>query len=596
MTRFSYAATGHTSVVCVALSCLLTGVTLAALTSSGDVVVTDRPYMRHDGGTDATIASCSSDATTPEPFGEGGGNRMQNEPAVAINPRNTQVIVASANDSCTSVTIVDGWLGFYVSRDGGATWLNSLNPGYRTDTSTEGRQSPIFGSASNTGDPLLDWDNDNRLFIGGVAFNRIVTNASGVVTPGNGHIIVSTWQDDPASPLGLDYLRTAIVGEGTPSSFFRGRFNDKPSLRVDDWPLSPHSGNVYVSWTLYPGVSGREQIHFARSTDHGVSFSRPIKVSPQVFSAQGSDIAVAPDGTVYVAWRQFDTDVRGVDDAIVIARSTDAGETFGEPYIVRTIRPYDRSDRYLSGQTTVDCGDGPLECVSHFKFHRTAALPQTVADGQGNVYITWEQLVLSTDDGDTYHPDGQATAVVTRSTDRGRTWSDPARIDPTGAGHQWWPNIEFDRTTSQLVAIYYDSREDPSYGSNRPPGNTAAGTSPCYSAPECNVLNTFMAASADGISWTRTKVSTVGHQPEYEIWSNREDVFHGDYLGIDAAGGIAFGVWTDNRDVPPGVDIREPDNDGFDVLQCRPDASSPDFCANAGGLNQNIYGARVIVP
>ena len=109
---------------------------------------------------------------------------------------------------------------------------------------------------------------------------------------------------------------------------FRGRFNDKPSLRVDDWPLSPHSGNVYVSWTLYPGVSGREQIHFARSIDHGVTFSRPIKVSPQVFAAQGSDIAVAPDGTVYVAWRQFGTNIPGVADAIVIARSTNAGETF----------------------------------------------------------------------------------------------------------------------------------------------------------------------------------------------------------------------------------------------------------------------------
>jgi hypothetical protein len=110
------------------------------------------------------------------------------------------------------------------------------------------------------------------------------------------------------------------------------------------------------------------------------------------------------------------------------------------------------------------------------------------------------------------------------------------------------------------------------------------------------VLNAFMATSADGVAWTSAKVSTVGHQPEYEMFGDRSVPFHGDYLWIDAAGGTAFGVWTDNRDVAPGVDIRESSDDGFDVLQCRPTASSPDLCPNAGGLNQNIYGARALIP
>jgi hypothetical protein len=55
-------------------------------------------------------------------------------------------------------------------------------------------------------------------------------------------------------------------------------------------------------------------------------------------------------------------------------------------------------------------------------------------------------------------------------------------------------------------------------------------------------------------------------------------------------------VWTDNRDVVPGVDIREAIVDGFDVHQCRTSPTSPDLCPNAGGVNQNIYGARVILP
>jgi hypothetical protein len=44
----------------------------------------------------------------------------------------------------------------------------------------------------------------------------------------------------------------------------------------------------------------------------------------------------------------------------------------------------------------------------------------------------------------------------------------------------------------------------------------------------------------------------------------------------------------------PGSDPREAVQDGFDVLQCRTqnqDGSfSEDNCANAGGLDQNIYG------
>lgn len=569
---------------------------VSALSSTGDVAVSDRTYIRHDGGSDPTIASCGSDATTPTAGGDAAGNRQQNEPAVAINPQQTQVIVAGANDYCTVPTIGDAWQGLYVSLDSGTTWVNSLLPGYPTDTSTEGQASPIFGRGTAAADPILDWDNENRLFYGAITFNRTTPNESGVAIPGVGDMTVSTFVYDPAAPLGVNYVRTVIVGQGTPSVFGAGRFNDKPSLRVDDWPESPHEGNVYVSWTLFPGVAGADQIVFARSTDHGVSFSRQIKISKRVANAQSSDIAVAPDGTVYVFWRQFDLSIPGIDDAIVFVKSTDGGETFTDPAVVRTIVPYDRDDEYLTGGSARDCGDGAFECVSHFVFHRADSAPQATVDAGGNVYVTWEQLLPAADNGDTYRPDGQSRAVVSKSTNGGSTWNAPVPIDPQATGHQWWPNLEFDRSTNTIVAIYYDSREDPSYSVNRPPGNTAAALSVCAGAAVCNVLNTFFAASADGVTWTNIKVSTVGHQPEYEMFGDRQVPFHGDYLWIDANGGIAFGAWTDNRDVVPGVDIREAVDDGFDVLQCRPTADSADLCPNAGGLNQNIYGARAIIP
>jgi hypothetical protein len=119
----------------------------------------------------------------------------------------------------------------------------------------------------------------------------------------------------------------------------------------------------------------------------------------------------------------------------------------------------------------------------------------------------------------------------------------------------------------------------------------------CQHPRECDVLNTFIAISQDGgLTWSPTKVSAVGHQPQYEIFGVAEVPFHGDYLTVDANGGVVFGVWTDNRDVVPGTDPRDIAPDGFDVLQCREPPDSPDTCFNAGGRNQNIYGFGATLP
>lgn len=556
-----------------------------ALAQAGDVVVTDRLYVRHDGGSDATIQSCS-DGDDQGPLA--GGNRQQNEPAVAINPSDPEVIVAGANDYCTVATPsqLDAWMGFYVSLDGGQSWVNSLNPGYPEDTSAEGQASPIFGEDFASGDPIMDWDNAGHLFYGGIAFNRTEANPGGI-TPTNGHVIVSTWRHDPSAALGMDYVRTVIVGEGTPSAFFFGRFNDKPSLRVDDWAGSPHEGNAYVAWTLFVSA-GENQILFSRSTDQGQTFSLPVKLSKDLDSAQGSDIAVAPDGTVYVFWRQFQFSPR-FGHAIVYVKSTDGGQTFTDPRELGPVNPYDRRDRFDDGSTARNCGDGPFHCQSNFVFHRVVSLPQAVVDASGNVYVAWEELAPAPDDGDSYQPDGQSRVVVSRSTDGGASWSAPVLMDAQTKGHQWWPNLEYDRATETLVAVYYDSREDPAHSVNRPPGNTAEGTS------SGDVLHTFVATSRDGQRWSATRVSSVGHQPNYEMFGDRDVPFHGDYLWIDANGGRVFAVWADNRDVKAGEDPREADQDGFDVLQCREPLDDgtfgPDTCPNAGGLNQNIYGA-----
>src|SRR5712692_3808436 len=106
--------------------------------------------------------------------------RMQNEPTLAIDPRNTSIWAAGSNDYCTVPTAGDAWAGFYRSSDGGTTWTDSLLPGYKGDTSAQGSSSPlaamVAGGALAAGDPQMSWDGQGDLFYMGNNFNRGVEN------------------------------------------------------------------------------------------------------------------------------------------------------------------------------------------------------------------------------------------------------------------------------------------------------------------------------------------------------------------------------------------------------------------------------------
>lgn len=570
----------------------------AASAAFGDSRVTGSGgYVRQDGGTDTVISTCSNSDPS-----SGANLRQQNEPAVAIYPGNTSFIVASANDYCGIPTIGDAWQGIYTSGDGGSTWTDSLLAGYPGDTSDA--SSTLTGAGdTNSGDPTLGWDSSGHLFAGGIAFNRTATQGGSRTTSANGNMYVSTWNKvpvSPSAPLGIHFVRTVIVGPGSSGIFPTGGvFPDKDSLKVDDWcVVSAFCGNVYAAWTNFSGNRGQNRIMFARSTDHGATFSKPIIISKSVPNAQGSDIAVAPDGTVYVVWRQFSfVGSSNEGNGIVYVKSTDGGQTFSDPVFAFSINPYDRFDMYVGDGGARDCGSLTFLCASGFTFPRTDTLPQATVDAAGNLYITYEEISPASDNGDSYHPDGQAQVKVAKLA--GSTWTFQTP-DSQSVGDQFWPNLAYDSSNGKLVLIYYDSRSDPGYSVNRPPGNTAAGKNVCIAngvgTQPCDVLDTYIATSTNGgTSWSPTKVSSVGHQPNYEMFGGRTIPFQGDYLWVDARGGSIYGAWTDNRDVVPGSDVREnanpADGDGFDVHQCRTSASAADTCPNAGGLDQNIYGA-----
>jgi len=588
-------------------------VVLAALALTGaalaDVKITDQQYVRADGGMDATIVDCNSEATTPAVAGDGSGERQQNEPTAAIDPLNPDHMTAGANDYCPVQTTTDAWAGFYYSADGGASWVNSLLPGYPTDTSAAGQASPLFNFVVAAGDPVQAWDRSKHVYYAGIAFNR--------AHPQSGSIWLARylWPDVQTVPT---YEFTTLVSRGTPGA--AGIFEDKVELEVDKGTASPFQGNVYICWARFTGA-GNNAIELATSTDGGRTF-KIQRISDGIHGNQSCDIGVTKTGEVYVGWRQFEflppvETPQKQNDAVVFVKSTDGGRTFTKPKVVFEFTHWDMTDRRLSGARARDCGDGPSACQSGYVFGRADSGPRLAADpvaGEGDeAYVVVEATVPGTETptGTTYGTvangtGSQGSIFFSKTTNGGTTWSAPTRIDPQATGHQFYPDVDID--DGVLYAVYHDSRNDNATG---PPGTVAD----YRTVPFGNVfvggaagsiagigLETWYSWSTDGgTNWSHAKASAVSYLQNYEQFGNRDVPFFGDYNYVDVVGSKVFMNWTDSRETRAGTDPRyddpavAPDNgtDGFDVWQCRvlSDSTwSADNCPNAGGLDQNIFG------
>jgi hypothetical protein len=607
-----------------------------ASVASADVKITDQPsgYVRHDGGSDVTIASCSSDATDPTPDAptptpaadEGGGERQQNEPTAAVDPEHPLRMTAGSNDYCGVPTTTDAYGGFYYSTNGGTAWTTSLLPGYPTDTSAEGSDcalTPQHCLVVSTGDPVQAFDRWNHVFYGVIGFNR--------VHPQNGSIFVARY-DWPTPFIAPDYRRTALVARGAPA--LSGKFEDKIQLEVDRGVESPYAGsasrpwgNVYVCWAQFVG-NGNNGVFFSRSTDGGLTYSRPQKISEGVHDSQFCDIAVTSVGTVYVTWRTFEGRGSNQLNGVAIARSTDGGATFTKPRVVAEFVPWDLGD--LAGvpaevreqameeaceqgdgiecaergreggesgadreQTpTRDCGDGPFVCESGYVFFREDSQTRITADPTDTEHAQAAYIVFNATVPGTETPTGtsygsvepgvgsQGQLYFLRTLD-GTTWEGgngvdgvPSRVTPAQAtGHQFFPDV--DANDGRLHVVWQDSRSDavtgppdtPSGGDFRtvPISNQWVEDNPPGSESGGPGVETFYATSDDlGATFAEDAVSAQPQMPQYEQFGNRDIPFFGDYNSISAVGDTVLMNWADTRETRPGTDPRYTNGDGTD--------------------------------
>lgn len=563
----------------------------------------------------------------------------QNEPSVAVDPRNTELLLGSSNDYCgvynrgaLAGAVGPIWLGYYRSVNGGTSFTSSLVPGYPDDTSPYAALSQA--RTASAGDPVIAWDNHGRAFFGSESSDDPAGTAKTF-----GDVFVARYRNPqgeggPTIRDGVEYYGTTVVARGSSAPNLLGKFNDKTAIEADRTG-GACDGNVYFSWSRFTG-NGGVGIYFSRSTDHGVTFSNPMKVSASIHDVQFPDISVTHNGHVYVTFRQFDDNQN--PNAVMVVKSTDCGQTFAPPVLITPFDENDaqdvsapeampqpqsqRDDPHFFGEpgtegaatTARDCGDFSDACASGFTFFRRDTQIRSTADqldaAHEWIYIVYDATKPGTEapTGSTYHTTepgmgGQAATFFLRYDGANGTHTAPALIDDQARGHQVFPDISADGGV--LHAVWWDSRFDTCYSVALPISNCADRTTTAS-------LAVFGAKSTNGgTTWTsQTELTDPGKRsnPNYEQFDDRQVPFAGDYLWVTSLGEFAFSTWTDWRDTLQGTDPRETPEDEdastADVHQCRVTLTSQDKkgntikswssdrCPHDGGIDQNIYGDK----
>jgi hypothetical protein len=549
---------------------------------SNYTAVTGQPY------TDATLTECSR------------ARGRQNEPAVAVNPRNPQVIVGSSNDYCGTYndgTDADGaplptgpvWLGYYRSQDGGASFQSSLVPGYPDDTSPYGARAQV--RTASAGDPVLAWDGDGRLFAGSESSDDPAGTKKTF-----GDVWVATYEN-PAGPTGTtvddgkEFRRAVIINRGSSAPNLLGVFNDKTSIAADRTSNPATRGNVYFAWSRFTG-NGGSNIYVVRSTDHGVTFSAPKLLTTSENDIQDPDIAIRGDGTVTVTWDS--SSKNSPLDSVRYAVSTNGGATYSPAQTLTTYLSYDAQD--VAAGSARDCGVLASACESGYIFFRRTTSPRSSADqtapGNPLVYVVLEPVVPGSEvpTGNTYGAvepgtGGQSAVYAIAFNPLTGSRSGVVRVAPEAVGHQLFADVVAD--SGVVHVMWWDSRNDPCYSPARPVGNCADGTL----TASLDVYGGTLSPALTAVGVTR--LTDVTSNPNWDQFAGRTVPFAGDYLWIDSAAGRTFSTWTDYRNTVPGDDPRTEGTRG-DVLQCRtqrPDGTfTGDTCPRNGGLDQDIYG------
>ena len=469
----------------------------------------------------ATPSLGETDAIVNDPINTSGSSNKnctapQNETTIAVNPTNPQNLVAGANDyrvCCDFYGLNDGTGWAYYSFDGGHSWGNVQVPGLTAETGGKG----VFAKFDAAGDPVMTFGPDGTVYYANLVFSR-VSPASGVV--------VSKSTDG-----GVTWSAPAMVAFSNSANFF----NDK------EWIAAGANGQVVVSWTRFnQGPKGvgyiSSPIVAATSSDYGVNWSSWFKVSDRAHPYnQGSQVAYAPNGDLYVSYEAASPLTNYATDVTAVARSTNNGASFSTAEVGRV---YDDNDCYptFSGRQTLS--------NQHFRLNSYPSMSIDPVTGQ--MAIAWAD-----DRGAGSCGTGAASFTGTTSNQVklvSGTWgsfSTPQLITPDSAD-KVFPSVAIQN--GKTVVSYYTA----GYSTSNPacfikiPDALSPGAN--WEPTATSVCLDYAARTSVDSFGSEYRLTSEGSNP-YVMFANGS--FIGDYTQVAMdTNGVGHAAWTDFRGNP----------------------------------------------
>lgn len=324
---------------------------------------------------------------------------------------------------------------------------------------------------------------------------------------GNGYFTLLT-----RGPTGLDMLKKprGKPWEG-PVVVDRSTVTDKQWIAGDQdlAETSRFPGRLYMSWT---DVANPSRILFAHSADGNKTWSGPLELDRG--NLQGSQVAVGPDGTVYVLYGR---DIFGGQGALLVTRSADGGLSFAPPVQVAPVSSI------------------PFRLDDDSDFRTPASLPAfAVSPKTGTLAAAWADFAT-----------GDADILLALSRDGGRTWTEPTRIndDPVASGiDQIQPQLAAG-PDGRLAVAWLDRRH---YCPDLPFIPLA------HVGREDFCLDVYLSRSTDdGASWS-PNLRVSAQTWDWTLSLPRDgsgNGFIGDYIGLAATRDFDYPFWASNADL-----------------------------------------------
>jgi hypothetical protein len=532
----------------------------------------------------------------------------QNEPAVAVDAHNTQVLAAGANDeidleACAAgnpttcpFTAGVGTSGIYFSFDGGASWTQPTYTGY-TARGCLGPAAcvPQVGAIGTLpkyyenglvsgGDPALafgprrgtngqfDWANGSRLY-----YANLASNFPGQAAFSGAEAVVVSRTDDPAAAAAGDasaWKDPVIVSRQNTALF-----SDKEQIWADNAASSPFFGNVYICNVAFRsnGLGGApEPVMVSTSTNGGDSWTQPQISSAtntnQTGGRQGCAVRTDSVGTAYVFW--VGTDILTRQTVFFMARSFNGGATWEQsPQIAMRVTDVGLFDP-TTGRFSFDGVGGA----------RTSTFPSVdIANGAPSGAGATDEIVLAGPDGPTPTTTNgvpNERAAVRYSLNKGNIWHDAGSASPAGDRPDF-PAIAISPSGTDVYLVYDNFLQ---------PWQTTTANPRLMQGV---VRHADVAGSGSIGAWADLSRGPTG-DARGSSQNGLTAEFLGDYNYAVATATFGSAVWNDVRNAAdcPAIDaFRQSIADGSPIAQPAPGTDCP---ATFG--NSDIYGGSFADP